>query len=213
MQSTSNHQFLDGDEKSILLDNFKKSKLVTVLITSLINFIYSFTFALIFVQLEAPNQNLRIQANDDLQIEVLSLRNNFIKYPTFETFLNYSSKLKDLSKIENTKEISWDMLSAFVFVSSIHSTTGYGNIVPQTLGGKVCATVYAIFGIPMFVWYIIQLRDIFRILLMRVIYGGVNIFRKLCLIQRENDNVIDFRCSLSDLHKMETRIMFKKTYC
>jgi hypothetical protein len=36
--------------------------------------------------------------------------------------------------------------------------------VPQTLGGKILTVIYALCGVPVFMWYIIKLGATFRVL-------------------------------------------------
>ena len=46
----------------------------------------------------------------------------------------YNEKIRQLADIPD--EVMWDMLSASEYVTSIMSTLGYGDIVPETLGGR-----------------------------------------------------------------------------
>ena len=47
--------------------------------------------------------------------------------------------------------------------------TGYGDIVPITVNGKILTIVYALYGIPVFIWYIIKLGGLFRVMVMRLL--------------------------------------------
>ena len=43
--------------------------------------------------------------------------------------------------------------------------------MPVTFAGKVCTILYAMYGIPIFIWYIVKLGALFRVLVMRLING------------------------------------------
>ena len=45
--------------------------------------------------------------------------------------------------------------------------SGYGDIVPVTQGGKIFTLAYSLYGIPIFIWYIVKLGALFRVLVMR----------------------------------------------
>ena len=55
------------------------------------------------------------------------------------------------------------MLSASAFVNSVSSTTGNGHLFPVTIGGKILTIFYALYGIPVFLWYIIKLGVLVRV--------------------------------------------------
>ena len=59
---------------------------------------------------------------------------------------------------------------ALIIPSQLFSL-GYGDIVPVTFAGKVCTILYAMYGIPIFIWYIVKLGALFRVLVMRLING------------------------------------------
>ena len=80
-------------------------------------------------------------------------------------FATYGEMVRSYHKM--AEEIRWDMLSASAFINSVATTTGYGDIVPVTLTGKICTILYALYGIPVFIWYIIKLGVLFRVLVMR----------------------------------------------
>ena len=62
-----------------------------------------------------------------------------------------------------SQEIPWDMLSAQAFITSVQTTTGYGDIVPVTFGGKLFTLFYSFIGIPVFMWYVVQTKLEIRI--------------------------------------------------
>ncbi|KAK9509774.1 hypothetical protein O3M35_007012 [Rhynocoris fuscipes] len=54
----------------------------------------------------------------------------------------------------------WNHLQAIFFASTIITTIGYGNIVPETLAGRIFCIVYAMLGIPLCVTVIADLGSI-----------------------------------------------------
>ncbi|XP_071963389.1 potassium channel, subfamily K, member 16-like [Antedon mediterranea] len=54
----------------------------------------------------------------------------------------------DISSDNNTFFSSWEVPDALFFSFSAISTIGYGNIVPQTSGGRLFCIFYSILGIP-----------------------------------------------------------------
>ena len=75
---------------------------------------------------------------------------------------------------ESPEEIEWNLLSAQSFITSIQTTTGYGDMVPVTTWGKIFSLVYALIGIPIFMWYIVKLGGLFRVLAMKLIGAAIN---------------------------------------
>ncbi|XP_059085511.1 potassium channel subfamily K member 13-like [Tigriopus californicus] len=151
------------------------------------NGIVSMICAAIFVELERPEQLSRFAAKDDLQMEVERLHRNLtymlqgINFPrerAIETLVKYSDALNEFTDIED--EIPWDMLAGAAFVNSVSSTTGYGDIVPVTLEGKLFTLVYALYGIPVFIWYVVKLGALFRVVVMRLIYQMADSVRFNC---------------------------------
>ena len=69
------------------------------------------------------------------------------------------------------------MLSASEFVTSVMTTLGYGDIVPVTLGGRIFTLIYALYGIPVFMWYIIMLGVLFRSIVARATTAVLGFYR------------------------------------
>ena len=51
-------------------------------------------------------------------------------------------------------------------------------MVPRTVGGKLFTLVYSLYGIPMFIWYIVKLGAIFKFIVKRVIVLWLNRLNK-----------------------------------
>ena len=66
--------------------------------------------------------------------------------------------------------------------------SGYGDIVCVTLQGKILTIIYALYGIPVFMWYIIKLGGLFRVLIMRFLRNLADCLRlslAACLSKRD----------------------------
>ena len=81
--------------------------------------------------------------------------------------------------MESQFQVVWDMLSASEFVTSVSSTVGYGDIVPVTFWGKIFVLLYALWGIPVFLWYIIMLGVLLRSIVARATTAVVGFFRRV----------------------------------
>ncbi len=67
----------------------------------------------------------------------------------------------------STKE---SFLSRKAFITSVQTTTGYGDIIPVTGWGKFFTVLYAFVGIPVFMWYIVKLGALFRLIVMKLFF-------------------------------------------
>ncbi|XP_008561093.1 potassium channel subfamily K member 9 [Microplitis demolitor] len=54
----------------------------------------------------------------------------------------------------------WSLPAALMFCLSVFTMIGYGNIVPRTMLGKGATVVYAIFGIPLYVLYFLNMGKV-----------------------------------------------------
>lgn len=54
----------------------------------------------------------------------------------------------------------WSFSAALMFSLSIITMIGYGNLVPRTDWGKVATVVYAVFGIPLYVLFFLNVGEI-----------------------------------------------------
>ncbi|KAK0161517.1 hypothetical protein PV327_009977 [Microctonus hyperodae] len=59
-----------------------------------------------------------------------------------------------------TVEEVWSLPAALMFCLSIFTMIGYGNMVPRTPWGKGATVVYAIFGIPLYVLYFLNMGNV-----------------------------------------------------
>ena len=49
--------------------------------------------------------------------------------------------------------------------------------MPVTLEGKLFTLCYALYGIPIFIWYIVKLGALFRVVVMRLVNQVVDFWR------------------------------------
>ncbi|RZC36292.1 Ion trans 2 domain containing protein [Asbolus verrucosus] len=54
----------------------------------------------------------------------------------------------------------WTFPAALMFSLSIITMIGYGNLVPKTTWGKFATVVYAVFGIPLYILYFLNMGEI-----------------------------------------------------
>ncbi|XP_022186142.2 potassium channel subfamily K member 15 [Nilaparvata lugens] len=55
---------------------------------------------------------------------------------------------------------SWSFPAALMFSLSVFTMIGYGNMVPRTTWGKIATVVYAVFGIPLYVLYFMNMGKV-----------------------------------------------------
>jgi len=104
-----------------------------------------------------------MQHRKDLQARVSGLQANITSLVQGRTQVENPAKealallneldeaIPELAKLP--EEIEWDMLAAQSFITSVQTTTGYGDIVPVTFWGKFFTLIYAFIGIPIFMVY------------------------------------------------------------
>ena len=69
---------------------------------------------------------------------------------------------------------------------------GYGDIVPSTVEGKILTIFYALYGIPVFLWYIIKLGALFRVVVMRFLRNFADCWKfsfTSCFPRRDRKNL------------------------
>lgn len=76
----------------------------------------------------------------------------------------------------------WTLPAALMFSLSVITMIGYGNLVPRTSYGKIATAIYALFGIPLYVLYFLNVGD--------ALASGFKLFyRKLYLCSTEKGDV------------------------
>lgn len=160
-----------------LLNNKPFLRLIAVMT---FNGILSMVCAALIKEIELPAQVERLAARAESQEQVKVLFKNITdminnvgtpEYNSFQAVELLEKFSKAAPKVRHTPdEIRWDMLSAQAFITSVQTTTGYGDIVPVTFWGKLFTLGYALVGIPIFMWYIVKLGGVFRLLVMKAIF-------------------------------------------
>ncbi|CAO1376216.1 unnamed protein product [Diamesa serratosioi] len=127
--------------------------------------LYCFFGGFVFRELELPN----VKENEAIQrSSILIERERFLKSVTSNvgnlTMDNLSMRLKEyevtamavvdgglqLSFDDNfpAKSEKWSLMQGIFFSSTVCTTIGYGNIVPETFNGRLFCIVFALIGIP-----------------------------------------------------------------
>lgn len=76
----------------------------------------------------------------------------------------------------------WSFPAALMFSLSVITMIGYGNLVPKTSYGKIATVIYALFGIPLYILYFLNVGD--------ALAGGFKwVYRRLyrCSTQKEGN--------------------------
>jgi potassium channel subfamily K, invertebrate len=79
-------------------------------------------------------------------------------------FVNFQEGIVNASKsgYDGRKPIdTWSFPAALMFCLSIFTMIGYGNMVPRTTWGKVATILYAVFGIPVYILYFMNMGKVF----------------------------------------------------
>ncbi|KAJ2950621.1 hypothetical protein O0L34_g8875 [Tuta absoluta] len=102
----------------------------------------------------------RINASTDLQLKRLFSE----QLSVYEKVLEEASSSGLVMEIERNfppAEEKWSILQAVFFSSTVLTTIGYGNIVPETFWGRLFCIVYALVGIPLTLTVIADLGRVF----------------------------------------------------
>lgn len=157
----------------------KNRPVLRIFIVMAVNGLLSMICASLLMLIEGPSQVERMDERKKLIDGIDSMRNEIKDMIKLMGSPDYDSDkaLGLLSNFSNTvpkirnhpKEFGWNMQNAQAFITSVQTTTGYGDIVPKTMGGKLFTIFYAIISIPIFMWYIYRLGGAFRLVFMKAI--------------------------------------------
>ncbi|XP_031333085.1 TWiK family of potassium channels protein 12 [Photinus pyralis] len=93
---------------------------------------------------------------------------NTVNEPLFRTrmdtvLLEYQNKMVKLFREGfrgRTPEEIWSFPAALMFSLSIITMIGYGNMTPKTQWGKALTVIYAVFGIPLYILYFMNMGEV-----------------------------------------------------
>lgn len=80
-----------------------------------------------------------------------------------KVLLNFQSNIAEAVKQGYTKlnaPKDWTFTEALMYSLSVFTMLGYGNMVPRTTAGKILTVVYAVFGIPLYVLYFLNMGKV-----------------------------------------------------
>ncbi|CAB3399636.1 unnamed protein product [Caenorhabditis bovis] len=139
--------------------------------------IYTVIGALLFCELEGPNEQHILQEQqrereDLIRRTVYKINHLQIKRQrqlmSAEEEFNRTAKV--LATFQETlgvidpdpeKDVHWTFLGALFYCMTVYTTIGYGNIVPITTAGRILTILYAFIGIPLTVICLFCLGSLF----------------------------------------------------
>ncbi|XP_068162399.1 potassium channel subfamily K member 1-like [Antennarius striatus] len=117
--------------------------------------VYLLIGARIFSAIELPYEN-------ELRRELVEARRAFLTNHTCVSEAHLEELLVralvasnyGVSVIHNSTTHNWDFVSSLFFASTVLTTTGYGHTVPLSSEGKAFCMFYALFGIPITLFFL-----------------------------------------------------------
>lgn len=102
-----------------------------------------------------------------VQLYKVALKNNIFDEKNFSidtdrVLKNYQDKVVEIFKhgySEYSTSDMWTFPAALMFSLSVITMIGYGNLVPKTNYGKLVAVIYALFGIPLYILFFLNVGD------------------------------------------------------
>ncbi|KAK0416481.1 hypothetical protein QR680_012514 [Steinernema hermaphroditum] len=170
----------------------------------ILSMIYVVGGALIFYQLERPNEievrrqsfvdirrqtNLMLDSLWEVMNDNRTTEEKFVELATshvdnvtrilFEAFDTHYISAMHLREPESEAFHTWTMSTALFFTATLLTTIGYGNLVPVTFKGRMFCIFYALIGVPLI---LITVADIGKFLSENIIrlYSFYAITRKKC---------------------------------
>ncbi|CAG9857944.1 unnamed protein product [Phyllotreta striolata] len=137
---------------------------------------YTVIGAVGFMHLETPlarnntTELVEIQSHrlrHSLELYRVALNQNIFDEHNFSIAIDrvlasYQSKVVELIKrgyMESSDGSAWTFPAALMFCLSVITMIGYGNLVPKTGYGKLATVIYALFGIPLYVLFFLNVGD------------------------------------------------------
>ncbi|XP_066468242.1 potassium channel subfamily K member 10 [Tiliqua scincoides] len=142
---------------------------------------YLVTGGLVFRALEQPEESSQKNRIANDKEEFLNVH-NCVSPQELEALIKrvINATSAGVNPVGNSSNNSshWDLGSAFFFAGTVITTIGYGNVAPNTEGGKIFCILYAIFGIPLFGFLLAGIGDQLGTIFGKGIARVEKVFRK-----------------------------------
>ncbi|XP_057653632.1 potassium channel subfamily K member 15 [Diorhabda carinulata] len=178
----------DNDPKAKIKDCCRKiiAFMCTQVGLGALVFSYTLVGAISFMSLEQKGNNTEPnEINKTRQEYLIKLYNVALKHNIFDVnnfsedtnkvLKNYQEKVVEIFKYgysERSTNDMWTFSAALMFSLGVITMIGYGNLVPKTPYGKLVTVIYALFGIPLYILFFLNVGD--------ALAGGFRwIYRKL----------------------------------
>ncbi|CAD6189235.1 unnamed protein product [Caenorhabditis auriculariae] len=139
--------------------------------------IYTIIGAILFRELEGPNEQHMLQEQQKdrdalmqrtiIKLNAIQMKRQRTRFSaqaesnaTAVTLTEFQEKLGILP-IDPEKDVHWTFLGSLFYCMTVYTTIGYGNIVPFTIPGRILTILYAFCGIPLTVISLICLGSLF----------------------------------------------------
>lgn len=131
---------------------------------------YTLIGAVTFMHIEEKGQNTKehrmnqTRFNFSVQLFEAALKSNGLGMDNFSAEVDEVLKIyqKEVVKIfidGYDPQDAWTFPAALMFSLSIITMIGYGNMVPKTGHGRLATVIYAVFGIPLYILYFMNVGD------------------------------------------------------
>ncbi|XP_072395858.1 two pore potassium channel protein sup-9 [Diabrotica undecimpunctata] len=134
---------------------------------------YTLVGAVSFMTLEQKGVNIEpVQINEKREEYLVKLYKVALKHNIFDVdsffsdsdavLRSYQEKVVEIFKYgysERSVNDMWTFSAALMYSLSVITMIGYGNLVPRTSYGKIATVVYALFGIPLYVLFFLNVGD------------------------------------------------------
>ncbi|XP_066252130.1 TWiK family of potassium channels protein 12 [Euwallacea similis] len=135
---------------------------------------YTMIGAVGFMHIEKSARNIEVlevamlRANTAKKLFAVVMENNIFDQKQFNKDIDrvlkgHQGDVVELFKHgfeERPMQEVWSFPAALMFCLSIITMVGYGNMVPKTREGKILTMVYALFGIPLYILYFMNMGKI-----------------------------------------------------
>ncbi|XP_077977672.1 potassium channel subfamily K member 18-like [Glandiceps talaboti] len=211
---TGDNDPADGLRQPLSCEKFCKRTVRPYIVFYVLLTVYVFAGGYMFHVVEKPQWNKNMQDFVALKETFIEeLRNSCrLSDDNWTIFMNerMDSLGRDIETIyEQSVKVrlgyNWDFWSSIFFCTTVLTTVGYGTVVPATTLGKILCSIYAIFGIPIFLVFLAKastviaqcLRNIYKtIIIKRRKRRSTKLSAELIIVTDIRENVND-----DEIHK------------